>query len=219
MPGVTHPLWPFFALRLTTGQLELRIPREEELPAFAEVAERGIHPADEMPFGIAWTDVPSRQRNLDSFRWWTSAKATFEPDHWTLTFGVWERGAPVGFQDLRGESFPVYRTVGSGSWLGREFQGRGIGKLMRQAALTLAFDHLGARFAESEAFIDNPASNKVSLGVGYQPNGYGRLAPHGTPRETQRFRMTLSDWRARPRPNVTVEGLQDSLVLFGIQQT
>jgi len=216
MPGVTHPLWPFFDLRLTTGQLELRIPREEELPAFAEVAERGIHPADEMPFGIAWTDAPSRQRNLDSFRWWTSAKATFEPDHWTLTFGVWERGAPVGFQDLRGESFPVYRTVGSGSWLGREFQGRGIGKLMRQAALTLAFDHLGARFAESEAFIDNPASNKVSLAIGYQPNGFGQLAPRGVARATQRFRMTLDDWRARPRPEVAVEGLEACLDLFGL---
>ena len=216
MPAVTHPLWPLFDLRLTTGELELRIPREEELPAFAEIAERGIHPPDEMPFGIAWTDVPSRQRNLDSFRWWTSAKATFEPEHWTLTFGVWERGVPVGFQDLRGEGFPVYRTVGSGSWLGQEFQGRGIGKLMRQAALTLAFDHLGARVAESEAFIDNPASNKVSLAIGYQPNGVGQLAPRGVPRPTQRFRMTLDDWRARARPEVVVEGLDGCLDLFGL---
>jgi RimJ/RimL family protein N-acetyltransferase len=216
MPGVTHPLWPLFDLRLTTGNLELRIPREEELPAFAEVVERGIHPPDEMPFGIAWTDESNPQRNLLSFRWWTSAKATFEPEHWTLTFGVWERGVPAGFQDLRGEGFPVYRTVGSGSWLGREYQGRGIGKLMRQAALTLAFDHLGARFAESEAFIDNPASNRVSLAIGYQPNGFGQLAPRGVARPTQRFRMTLEDWRARPRPEVTVEGLAPCLELFGL---
>jgi len=218
MPGVTHPLWPLFDLRLVTGDLELRIPREEELPAFAELVERGIHPADEMPFGIAWTDVPTRQRNLDSFRWWTSAKAGFEPDHWTLTFGVRERGVAVGFQDLRGEGFPVNRAVGSGSWLGREFQSRGIGKLMRQAALALAFDHLGARVAESEAFIDNPASNKVSLAIGYQPNGFGQLAPRGVPRETQRFRMTVDDWRARPRPVVEVEGLEDCLDLFGLAQ-
>jgi RimJ/RimL family protein N-acetyltransferase len=218
MPGVAHPLWPLFDLRLLTGDLELRIPREEELPAFAEVVERGIHPADEMPFGIAWTDVPSRQRNLDSFRWWTSAKASFEPERWTLTFGVRERGVPVGFQDLRGEGFPVNRAVGSGSWLGREFQGRGIGKLMRQAALTLAFDHLGAQLAESEAFIDNPASNKVSLAIGYQPNGFGQLAPRGVPRATQRFRMTVDDWRARPRPEVSVEGLEDCLDLFGLSE-
>jgi len=217
MPGVTHPLWPLFDLRLTTGALELRIPREEELPAFADIVERGIHPADEMPFGIAWTAIPTRERNLDSFRWWTIAKATFAPEHWTLTLGVWENGVPVGFQDLRGETFSTTRTVGTGSWLGREFQGRGIGRLMRQAVLALAFDHLGAEVAESEAFIDNPASNKVSLAVGYRPNGFGRLSPQGTPRETQRFRMTLDDWRARPRPEVTVEGLETCLELFGIE--
>jgi RimJ/RimL family protein N-acetyltransferase len=87
---------------------------------------------------------------------------------------------------------------------------------MRQAILTLAFDHLGAQVAESEAFIDNPASNRVSVAVGYQPNGFGRLAPRGAPRETQRFRMTLADWRARPRPDVVVESLERSLDLFGI---
>jgi RimJ/RimL family protein N-acetyltransferase len=87
---------------------------------------------------------------------------------------------------------------------------------MRQAVLALAFDHLGAEIAESEAFIDNAASNRVSLGVGYQPNGFGRLAPHGTPRETQRFRMTLQDWRARPRPEMTVEGLAACLDLLGL---
>jgi RimJ/RimL family protein N-acetyltransferase len=216
MPCVTHPLWPLFDLRLSTGDLELRVPREEELPAFAEVVERGIHPADEMPFGIAWTTAPTRERNLESFRWWTIAKATFAPERWTLTLGVWERGMPAGFQDLRGDEFHTTRTVGTGSWLGREFQGRGLGRLMRQAVLALAFDHLGAEVAESEAFIDNPASNRVSLAVGYKPNGFGRLAPQGTPRDTQRFRMTLADWRAMQRPEVRVEGLEACLGLFGL---
>jgi RimJ/RimL family protein N-acetyltransferase len=133
-----------------------------------------------------------------------------------LTLGVWEAGRPVGFQDLRGPEFPISRTVATGSWIGREFQGRGVGKLMRQAVLSLAFDHLGAQLAETEAFIDNPASNKVSLGIGYEPNGYGQLAPRGVPRETQRFRLTLEGWRSRPRPTVIVEGLESSLELFGL---
>jgi hypothetical protein len=127
------------------------------------------------------------------------------------TLGVWVAAEPAGFQDLFG------RTVRSGSWLGQRFQGKGVGKLMRQAVLVLAFDHLGAEVAESEAFIDNPASNKVSLAVGYQPNGFGRLAPDGVPRDTQRFRMTIADWRARPRPEVTVEGLTECLPLFGLK--
>jgi RimJ/RimL family protein N-acetyltransferase len=217
MPGVTHPLWPLFDLRLTTGELVLRLPAEEELPAFAAVAAAGIHPPDEMPFGIAWTDEPSPVRERASYQWWLSARASWSVEDWVLTLGVWVGGEPAGFQDLRGHGFLKYRTVGTGSWLGLPFQGRGVGKLMRQAILALAFDHLGAEVAESEAFIDNPASNKVSLAVGYKPNGYGRLAPRGVARETQRFRMTLEDWRSRPRPDVVVEGIEDSLALFGIE--
>jgi RimJ/RimL family protein N-acetyltransferase len=110
----------------------------------------------------------------------------------------------------------VFRTVHTGSWLGRAFQGRGIGRLMRQAILALAFDHLGAEVAETEAFLDNPASNRVSLAVGYEPNGFGRLAPRGVARETQKFRLTLEGWRSRPRPEVTVEGLAPSLPLLGL---
>jgi RimJ/RimL family protein N-acetyltransferase len=96
------------------------------------------------------------------------------------------------------------------------FQGRGIGKLMRQAVLGLAFDHLGARFAETSAFLDNHASNRVSLGVGYEPNGFGELAPHGVPRATQNFRMSLEGWRGRPRPEISVEGLERCRHLFGV---
>jgi RimJ/RimL family protein N-acetyltransferase len=214
---VTHPLWPLLELHLTTGDLELRIPREEELPGFADVIERGIHPPDEMPFGIAWTDLPSAERNLESYRWWMSARAGWRPDQWVLTLGVWEAGRPVGFQDLRADRFAALRTVGTGSWLGLEFQRRGVGRQMRQAVLALAFDHLGAEVAESEAFLDNPASNRVSLAIGYEPNGFGRLAPRGVARETQRFRLTLEGWRSRPRPDVTVAGLADCLALFGLE--
>lgn len=108
------------------------------------------------------------------------------------------------------------RTVGTGSWLGLRFQGHGVGKAMRQAALAPAFDHLGAEVAESEALLDNPASLAVSRGVGYSENGIGRHAPRGIPRDTQRFRMTLEGWRSRPRPEVIVEGLDWCLELFGV---
>ena len=216
MPAVTHPLWPLFDLRLSTGNLVLRLPREEELPAFNAVVAAGIHPPEEMPFGIAWTDAPAAQRELESYHWWMSVRANWKPEEWTLTLGVWVDGEPAGFQDLVGHDFPRLRTVRTGSWLGRSFQGRGIGKLMRQAVLTLAFDHLGAEIAESEAFVDNPASNRVSLAVGYEPNGFGRLAPRGEPRETQRFRLTLDGWRSRPRPVVLVEGLDACRELFGV---
>jgi RimJ/RimL family protein N-acetyltransferase len=219
MPAVTHPLWPLFDLRLSTGNLVLRLPREEELPAFSAVAAAGIHPPEEMPFAIPWTDVPSPQRERDSYQWWMSARSSWSVESWVLTLGVWVDGRPAGFQDLRGPEFPTYRTVGTGSWLGLAFQGRGVGRLMRQAALGLAFDHLGARLAETEAFTDNPASNRVSLAIGYEPNGFGQLAPRGVPRQTQRFRLTLEGWQSRPRPEVVVEGLEGCLDLFGVDRS
>ena len=209
-------LWPLYDLRVRTGELELRYPTEAELPAFADIVEAGLHPPGEMPFAIPFTEVPTAQRNVESYQWWMGSRARWSPESWTLTFAVYERGKPRGFQDLRAERFPTMRTVHTGSWLGFEFQARGIGKLMRQAVLGLAFDHLGAQAAETEAFLDNPASNKVSLGIGYEPNGFGALAPRGIPRPTQKFRMTLDGWRARERPTVTVDGLESNLGLFGL---
>ena len=81
--------------------------------------------------------------------------------------------------------------------------------------LSLAFDGLGARVAESSAFLDNDASNGVSRALGYEPNGRGSLAPQGLARETQRFRMTVDAWRSRPRPPVEIDGLEACRELFG----
>ena len=208
-------LWPLYDLRVRTGELELRYPTEAELPAFADIIEAGLHPKTEMPFGMAWTDAPTAERNVSSYQWWVGTRGRWAVDSWVLTLGVWERGVPVGFQDVRADRFPVFRTVHTGSWLGMEHQGHGIGKLMRQAVLGLAFDHLGARFAETSAFLDNHASNNVSIAVGYEKNGFGDLAPHGVPRPTQNFRMTPEGWWSRPRPTITVDGLEGCAHMFG----
>ena len=109
------------------------------------------------------------------------------------------------------------RTVDTGSWLGRTFQGQGFGKEMRAAVLGFAFDGLGARVAETKAFLDNAASNGVSRALGYEENGRGSLAPKGVARETQRFRMTIEGWRSRPRPPLTIEGLDVSRAMFGAE--
>ena len=55
----------------------------------------------------------------------------------------------------------------------------------------------------------------MSRSLGYEENGIGSLAPEGVPRETQRFRMTADMWRSRPRPTVTIEGLEACRDMFG----
>ena len=53
--------WPLFGLVIHTPRLELRLPTEVELVEMLELAKAGIHDADAMPFGFAWTDQPSPQ--------------------------------------------------------------------------------------------------------------------------------------------------------------
>jgi len=93
----------------------------------------------------------------------------------------------------------------------------GFGREMRAAVLAFAFDALGAQIALTEAFLDNAASNGVSRSLGYEENGRGALAPEGVARETQRFRMTVERWQARPWPPIEIQGLDPCLAMFGVE--
>ena len=212
---MSHPLWPLYDLRLRTDRLELRLPNEDEIVQLCDVAKAGIHPAGEMPFGVAWTAKPSPRFEREYIQWHWQARGNWTPEAWTLELGVFADGRPIGTQALLARDFAVLRVVGTGSWLGAADQGRGVGKEMRGAVLALAFDGLGAEVAETDAFLDNAASSGVSRALGYASNGFGRLAPEGIARETERFRMTRQEWSARPRPPVVTEGLDACRELFG----
>jgi RimJ/RimL family protein N-acetyltransferase len=208
--------WPLFALRVRSERLVLRLPTDDDLVPLLALAKAGIHPPGEMPFGIAWSTAPSPAFEQGFMQYHWVKRATWTPDSWELNLAVELDGVPIGTQTVNADHFAVMQTVGTGSWLGREFQGRGYGKEMRSAVLALSFDELGAEVAISEAFLDNVASNGVSRSLGYADNGFGSLAPDGVARVTRRFRMTVDDWRSRPRPPVTIEGLEACRVMFGV---
>jgi RimJ/RimL family protein N-acetyltransferase len=213
---MAHPLWPPFDLRLRTERLVLRLPTDDDLVVLAALARAGVHAPDEMPFSVPWSTLPSPafERGFVEYHW--TQRAHWKPEDWSLELMVEHDGRPIGAQALFARDFAVKRTVATGSWLGLAPQGLGFGKEMRQAVLGLAFDHLGAEVAETDAMVDNVRSAGVSRSVGYELNGIGRLAPNGIARETQRFRMTRDGWVARPRPAVAVEGLEACLDLFGV---
>ena len=71
-------------------------------------------------------------------------------------------GQLVGSQGFSTRDFLITRIGETGSWLGREFHGRGIGTAMRKVICAFIFDHLGAEFITSSAYADNPASLGVS---------------------------------------------------------
>jgi RimJ/RimL family protein N-acetyltransferase len=214
-PATLADAWPLFALCIRSERLVLRLPTDDEILALIDIARAAIHPPDEMPFGVAWSVAPSPgfERGFVQHHW--LMRAAWTPDDWTLNLMVEHDGQPIGSQSIHGRAFAVHRTVDTGSWLARAWQGRGLGREMRSAVLAFAFDGLGARIAESEAFLDNVASNRVSRSVGYQDNGRGALAPQGVSRETQRFRMTVADWRSRPRAPVAIDGLKACREMFG----
>lgn len=212
---MAHPLWPLFDLRLRTGRLELRLATDDELADLCAVAEAGIHPPEVMPFAFPWTDAPPAEfrRQFAQYHW--RGRGTWQADDWVLDLAVFLDGAPIGTQGIFAKEFRARRVVGTGSWLGRQFQGRGFGKEARLAVLALAFDGLGADVAESGAFRDNAASIAVSQALGYEENGIAVLAPRGAPRENIRFRMTRAAWQARPRPAVRIDGLAECRSWFG----
>lgn len=208
--------WPLFGLRVRTAALELSIPRDEELVELAQIAARGIHPPERMPFAVPWTDRPSPVLEQSFLQWNWRARAEFSKDRWSLEMAVRTGGKLVGIQALYGNNFPVLRTVATGSWLGREHQRNGIGTEMRAAALHLAFAGLSAEVARSDAFPDNPASRRVSEKLGYVFDGVNRVAPRGAIVETNRFRLTREAWEATRSLPVEISGLAPCLELFGL---
>ena len=210
-------VWSLYDLRILTDRLELRLPTELELFEMVDLARGGIHDPNEMPFGMAWTDQPSPhfERSFMQFHW--STRGSWSPGKWSLDLGVWFEGQLVGTQGMGAENFSILRSVSTGSWLGQEFQGRGIGKEMRSAVLGFAFDHLGAAWATSGSFVDNPASAAVSRALGYWEDGIDVLAPRGEAKELIRWRISADVWRSRERPAVEVAGLDRCWDMFGAE--
>jgi len=113
----------------------------------------------------------------------------------------------VGTQELSAQHFAVRREVGSGSWLGRAHQGRGLGGQMRPPVLLLGFDHLGATLARSEASADNPASLRVSRNLGYIEDGTTTRVRRGEAVTEQRVLVTRERF-LRPPWVLEVVGLE-----------
>ena len=207
--------WPLFGLVLRTPRLELRVPGLDRLAELAELAAAGVHDPAVQPFVVEWTDAPPERVAASVLKWQWRSWAGWLPENWSLNFVAIADGRVVGTQGLDAERFATLREVGTGSWLGRAEQGRGLGTEMRAAVLELAFAGLGAEFATSEAFEDNHASYAVSRKLGYADDGIAVQSVRGRRRIDRRFRMDRETWAARQTVPVRIEGLEPCLELLG----
>ena len=187
-------LWPASAVRVRAGDLELRWIDDDLLVELSELAGRGIHDADMMPFEHPWSRGSADEvaRSVLAYQW--GIRNRISPTAFVLELAVLHDGTPVGIQGLTAKDWPVLRNVTTGSWLGRAHQGRGIGTRMRMLALHLAFEGLGAREAMSGAFVDNGASNAVSERVGYARGGASHVAREGAAVVHNHYVMSRERW-------------------------
>lgn len=195
-------VWPLFSLRLRSPRLELRLMRDDDLPAVVEAVLAGIHRADRMPFDSPWTDAEPEQLARDFAKYHWHLRTTVQPGTWTLDFVVLHEGRVIGMQDVRAENLARTKTVSSGSWLTRAAQGKGFGTEMRAAILLFAFDHLDVEVAESSAATWNASSLGVSRRLGYVDAGVTVVEPRpGEPNTMQKLRLDRENF---PRPEWTL---------------
>jgi RimJ/RimL family protein N-acetyltransferase len=210
--------WPLRGLVVRTPRLELRYPSPQDLDALAALAADGIHAPEYMPFSVPWTDVGPVERARSVLQWFWRQSGMFTPDSWNLGLVTVVDGAVVGTQGIEAGRFPVLREAETGSWLGRRWQGRGIGTEMRHAIVHLAFAGLGAEYVTSSAFEDNHSSQAVSRKVGYRPDGIMRHVRRDKAGTLIRFRLARADWQASRRHDIGIAGLEPCLPLFGLAQ-
>jgi RimJ/RimL family protein N-acetyltransferase len=206
--------WPLFALRIITQRLEIRMPDDETLGELARLASKGIHDPATMPFLQPWTDEPSPSLERGLMQWGWRHRAEWSPNHWTFNGAVFVDDEVVGVQSLMADDFAAERSVRTGSWLGRVHQGRGIGKEMRAAILSFAFETIDAREALSGGFVDNGASLNVSRALGYEESGRRTINRRGIATEMVDLRLDVSKWRRGLRTATRVVGFESCRDFF-----
>lgn len=209
-------LWPLFGLRLATPRLIMRPVSDDDLAELVDLALAGIHDPATMPFLVPWTDAPRAELIQSTLRHHWQSRAASTPGNWSVHLAVRSRGALLGTQEIAGTDFAITRTVSTGSWLGRAYQGQGYGTEMRCAVVDFAFDHLKATRARSSAFVDNPASLAVAEKVGYLTDG--TVVVQRRPGEAavdQRLLVTPETFE-RPDWSVQVAGLDACRGSFGL---
>jgi RimJ/RimL family protein N-acetyltransferase len=206
--------WALSDLRLRINDLELAPMTEGDLDLITQILppDLELNPAATRFSGL---DEQTNRSVIVRQGYWKSV-GTWSITAWELLFVVRRGDEVIGVQCLEGNDFLVTRTVDTASWLVAGARGHGHGKDMREAVLSLAFDHLDAAAAITSAWHDNFASLGVSTSLGYLPNGVSRHARRDSVDTMVHLRMTRSDWQSKPRIPVEVLGLDGTRPFFGL---
>lgn len=177
---MAHPHWPLFDLEIRTPRLTMRYVDDDLAVELTSLAARGIHDPDWMPFAMPWSNLPSPELERQALQYYWRCRVETAVDTWTVNFAVIVGGEVVGTSGLMSNGeYTTLRQFETGSWLGREFQGQGIGTEMRIATLQLGFVGFGAEWATTGAWHDNGPSLGVTRKLGYTEQGTRRMVRNG----------------------------------------
>lgn len=211
---MAHPYWPLFDLSIRTPRVELRYPDDDLVCQTVALSLKGIHDPATMPFGYPWTDAKSPQFERDSVRHHWRGRAEHRPDRWHLPFVVLADGEVAGIQGIDAINFAKLRQAETGSWLGLEYQGKGIGKEMRAAVVHFLFAGMGAERCLSGAWHDNASSLGVSRALGYAENGEEYRMRREEPDRLVRLLLTREQWEPTRRDDIEIVGLEECMDLL-----
>jgi RimJ/RimL family protein N-acetyltransferase len=217
-PGSVPDPWPLASLVVRSPRLELRPDDDRGLRDLALLGAEGVHPAEEMPMAVPWTDATPAVRARGTMQAFWGQRSELRPDDWRVNWILRHRtrGTVLGAMVLAATDFPTLREVSTGSWLGLAHQGRGYGTEARAALLELAFDYLGAHSARTTCWKDNPASLRVSTKLGYRQDGTARQSRRDQPATVLRLLLTHEEFAAhRPDWQIEVRGLKPCRPLLG----
>lgn len=212
-----HPYWPLFDVEVRTPRLRLRAVTDELATELATLAARGVHDPSSSPFYVPWTDLepPDLQRGVLQFHW--RSRAETSPVKWRVPFAVEADGRIVGSTDLAAVDYPVLRQFETGSWLGREYQGQGLGKELRIATLAFGFLGLDAERATTGAWHDNAPSLGVTRSLGYEVSGSRRAVRRERSDTLLGYHMDRAAYLANVhRDDIEIIGADAAKALLGI---
>lgn len=194
---------PLQHLRLRTPRLELRLGSTNELRDLGELFRHGTYPEEmrsPITSGLFFEGVKAPGWVDDFVAHHHSWLDESTPSEWYFNLLVFTTEGVVGSQGL--QSRPQ-RSAFTNSLIGRRYQRQGFGTEARAAVLTLAFNHLGATRAISDAWIGNHASLAVSRNLGYVDAGTELRHPAGEPVVHQVMELDAAQFKS-PVP-VSVE--------------
>ncbi len=201
-------IWPLFGLEVSSPRVTLRYITDDVGAQLAELAAEGIHDPTTMPFSEPWTDVAPPELQRNSLRYFWRCRAETSPQSWHLNMSAHERGGElVGVCTVDGRQFPTTRTATTGSWLGLRYQGRGLGREMRQMALHLVFAGLDGNLARTRAWHDNLASLRVTRSLPYTEDGATAEMRRDREDTMLSFSMSRVQWEAVRRNDIEISGL------------